>query len=421
MCNGFIQPLMVGAVNRIISMLLTSEGENYIGQRACSRHKVAAGHSNHLRRINSYCYCLLECISSPKTSGFAAMDMKRSYYEDIQLFSSGVVFFWFAVLIAFLAVFPFIFKNYYVYVANYMAINMIVAIGLNLLVGFTGQISLGHAGFFAIGAYGTVVLMAKVHLPFMVALPIAALISAAFGFLLGLPALRLEGPYLSIATLGFGFTITQVIGRIEFFGGRQGLHTPDLAIGPWHLNSDRDFYFLLIPITVLLAIAARNLVKTKIGRAFIAIRDADIAAEAMGVNLVLYKTLAFAVSAFYTGVAGGLYAFVLRFIEPEVFTLLMSIIFLAMVVVGGLGSIFGAIAGAGLLSWLDLELRNILSIPYVGQWLEALSKTYFSITGVSNIQYIIFGLIMVLIMLFEPLGIYGIWIRTKKYWKTWPF
>ena len=349
------------------------------------------------------------------------MDMKRSYYEDVQLFSSGVVFFWFVFLIAFLAVFPFIFKNYYVYVANYMAINIIVAIGLNLLVGFTGQISLGHAGFFAIGAYGTVVLMAKAHLPFMVALPIAAFISAAFGFLLGLPALRLEGPYLSIATLGFGFTITQVIGRIESFGGRQGLHTPDLTIGPWHLNSDRDFYFLLIPITVLLALAARNLVKTKIGRAFIAIRDADIAAEAMGVNLVLYKTLAFAVSAFYTGIAGGLYAFVLRFIEPEMFTLLMSIIFLAMVVVGGLGSIFGAIAGAGLLSWLDLELRNILSIPYVGQWLEALSKTYFSITGVSNIQYILFGLIMVLIMLFEPLGVYGIWIRTKKYWKTWPF
>ena len=204
-------------------------------------------------------------------------------------------------------------------------------------------------------------------------------------------------------------------------GGRQGLHTPDLIIGPWHLDTDRDFYYLLITITVILTLAARNLIKTRVGRAFIAIRDADIAAETMGVDLLIYKTLAFAVSAFYTGIAGGLFAFVLRFIEPEVFTLLMSIIFLAMVVVGGLGSILGAITGACLLSWLDLELRNILSIPYLGDWLEALSKSYFSITGVSNIQFIVYGLIMVLIMLFEPLGICGFWIRTKKYWRTWPF
>jgi len=349
------------------------------------------------------------------------MDMKRDYYEDVRVIGSGVILFWCVVFILFLALFPFLFKNYYVYMANYMAINVIVAIGLNLLVGYTGQISLGHAGFFAIGAYGTVVLMAKASFPFLLALPLAALATALFGFLLGLPALRLEGPYLSIATLGFGLTITQVIGRLEFFGGRQGLHTPDLVIGPWHLDSDRQFYYLLILITILLTLAARNLIKTKIGRAFIAIRDADIAAETMGVNLIYYKTLAFAISAFYTGLAGGLYAFVLRFIEPQIFNLLMSIIFLAMVVVGGLGSIFGSIAGACLLSWLDLELRNILSIPYLGVWLETLSKSFFSITGVSNIQLIIYGSIMVAIMLFEPLGINGIWIRTKIYWKTWPF
>lgn len=349
------------------------------------------------------------------------MDMKRDYYEDVQLFTSGTIFFWFIILILSLALFPFLFKNYYVYVANIMAIHIIVALGLNILVGYTGQISLGHAGFFAIGAYGTIALISKAGFPFLLALPTAALIAAIFGFLLGLPALRLEGPYLAIATLGFGLTMTQVIGRLEFFGGRDGLHAPDLMIGSWHLKSDREIYYLLIIIAVLMTIAARNLIKTKVGRAFIAIRDADIAAETMGVNLVFYKTLSFAVSAFYAGVAGGLYAFVLGFIEPEIFTLMMSIMFLAMVVVGGLGSIMGAIAGAGLLSWLDLQLRNILNIPYLGDWLEALSKSYFSITGVSNIQFIVFGLIMILIMLFEPLGIFGIWIRTKKYWKTWPF
>lgn len=349
------------------------------------------------------------------------MDMKRDYYEDVQLFTSGVVVFWFAVLMIGLAVFPLVVKNYYVYMANFLAINVIVVVGLNILVGYTGQVSLGHAGFFAIGAYGTLIFMNQLHFPFLMALAAAGIIAAGFGFLLGLPALRLEGPYLAIATLGFGLTITQIIGRIEFFGGRQGLHAPELIIGPWHLDTDLDLYYLLIPLTVLLTLAARNIVRTKVGRAFVAIRDAEIAAETMGVNIVFYKTLAFAVSAFYAGIGGGLFAFVLRFIEPEVFTLLMSIMFLAMVVVGGLGSIMGAITGACLLGWLDLQLRNILSIPYVGGWLESLSRSYFSLTGVSNIQFVVFGLIMILIMVFEPMGIYGFWIRTKKYWKTWPF
>ena len=349
------------------------------------------------------------------------MDMKRDYYEDVQLFSSGVVVCWFLLLMVFLAVFPFLFKNYYIYVANYIAINVIVVMGLNILVGYTGQISLGHAGFFAIGAYGTITLMTLAHLPFLLALFLAGLAAALLGFLLGLPALRLEGPYLAIATVGFGVTITQVIGKIEMFGGRQGLNAPDLIIGPWNLNTDRDFYYLVMVITVLLFIFARNLIKTKVGRAFIAIRDADIAAETMGVNLLYYKTLAFAVSAFYAGIGGGLYAFVLRFIEPELFSLFMSVMFLTMAVVGGLGSVMGPIAGACLLGWLDLELRNILSIPYLGEWLKSLSESYFSLTGVSNIQFIVFGLILVLIMVFEPHGLYGFWIRTKKYWKTWPF
>ncbi|MFP4477719.1 MAG: branched-chain amino acid ABC transporter permease [Desulfatibacillaceae bacterium] len=349
------------------------------------------------------------------------MDMKRDYYEDVRLFDSAWVVFWFCVLVAGLAVLPLFLKNYYVYMANYVAINVIVAVGLNILVGYTGQISLGHAGFFAVGAYATVTLMEHAHLPFLLALPAGALSAALLGFLLGLPALRLEGPYLAIATLAFGLTTVQVIGRIDFFGGRQGLHTSELFIGPWQFDTDIDFYYLAVPLAFLGAWFARNLTRTKVGRAFVAIRDADVAAETMGVNVVYYKTLAFAVSAFYTGLAGGLYAFVLRFIEPEMFGMMMSVIFLAMVVVGGLGSLFGAIAGAILLSLLDLQLRNILDMPYIGEWLKLLSKSYFSITGVSNIQFILYGGIMIFIMLFEPLGLYGLYLRIKKYWKTWPF
>jgi len=353
------------------------------------------------------------------------MDMKRDHYEDIRIFSSGVVLFWFLIAMVLLVVFPFVAlafgKNYWIYTANYLAIHVIVAIGLNLLVGYAGQISLGHAGFFALGAYGTVLLMLKLNLPFYVALPLAGLGTAVFGFLLGLPALRLEGPYLAIATLGFGLTITQIIGRWDFFGGRQGLHAPVPSVGPLALKTDFDLYWLIVPITVFLAMAARNLTKTKVGRAFIAIRDSDVAAQTMGVNLTFYKTLAFAISAFYTGVAGGLFAFSLRFIEPQIFNLMLSILFLAMVVVGGLGSIFGSVAGGILVAFLNIKLATVQNLPLFGPILVHLSETWFSISGLPNIQFIVYGLIMFLIIVFEPLGLFGFWIRTKIYWKSYPF
>jgi branched-chain amino acid transport system permease protein len=276
--------------------------------------------------------------------------------------------------------------------ANYMAIHIIVTLGLNILVGYTGQISLGHAGFFALGAYFTVLSMTHLHLPFL-------FIAAFFGFILGLPALRLEGPYLAIATLGFGMAITQVIGRWQVFGGRMGLEAP--------------------PLTLFMILAARNLMKTKVGRAFIAIRDSDIAAETMGVNLVYYKTLAFAVSAFYAGVAGGLFAFLLGFINPSTFNFILSIYFLAFVIVGGLGSIFGSIMGGIVMTWLMLTLDKIQELPHIGTALVSFSKGWMSLTGLPNVSSIVFGLIIVLIVVFEPLGLYGFWIRTKIYWKTW--
>jgi branched-chain amino acid transport system permease protein len=349
------------------------------------------------------------------------MDMKRDYYEDIQLLDSKILWFWFLMLIAALITFPFIVPNYYVYMANYMAINVIVTVGLNILVGYTGQISLGHAGFFAIGAYGTVLLMTAFHLPFLLAIIVAAFIAAFFGFVLGLPALRLEGPYLAIATLGFGMAITQVIGRWQVFGGRMGLEAPRLSFGPYILESDRHLYFLIITITFLMTFAARNLMKTRVGRAFIAIRDSDIAAETMGVNLVFYKTLAFAVSAFYAGIAGGLFAFLLGFINPSTFNFILSIYFLAFVIVGGLGSIFGSIMGGVFMTWLLLVLDKVQELPYLGAALISFSENWMTLSGLPNIASIIFGLIIVLLVVFEPLGLYGFWIRTKIYWKTWPF
>jgi branched-chain amino acid transport system permease protein len=349
------------------------------------------------------------------------MDMKREYYEDIQFLKSDVERIWFLIMIAGLVAFPFVLSRQ-IYLANLIGINILVAIGLNLLVGYTGQISLGHAGFFAIGAYTTVLLMLRLHLPFWVALPIGGLVTALFGFFLGLPALRLEGPYLAIATLGFGMVVIQIISHWEgLFGGHMGLMTPKITLGPFRIKKDIHFYFLILIVTLVMATGARNLIKTKVGRAFIALRDSDIAAATMGVNLTYYKTLAFAISAFYTGIAGGLMAFVIGFINPGSFNLILSITFLAMVVVGGLGSILGSILGAVLLTFLDLKLSALQDLPLLGNAFVFVSKSWFSFSGLPNVRYIVYGLIMVLIVIFEPLGLFGFWIRTKIYWKKWPF
>jgi branched-chain amino acid transport system permease protein len=350
------------------------------------------------------------------------MDIKRDYYEEIQLLDSKVLWFWFLMLIAALITFPFVVSNYYIYMANYMAINVLVTVGLNILVGYTGQISLGHAGFFAIGAFSTVLLMSKLSFPFLCALMVSGILAGLFGFILGLPALRLEGPYLAIATLGFGMAITQLIGRWELFGGRMGIQAPPLKLfGLFPVTSDRGLYFIIVTITFLFTLGARNLMKTKVGRAFIAIRDSDIAAETMGVNLTYYKTLAFAISAFYTGIGGGLMAFMLGFINPSSFNFILSIYFLVFVIVGGLGTIFGSIMGGVVMTWLILMLDKVQDVPYMGELLTVVSERWMTVTGIHNVSSIFLGLIIVLIVVFEPLGLYGFWIRTKIYWKTWPF
>jgi len=356
------------------------------------------------------------------------MDMKRDYYEDIELFSSGTILFWSVAFLLLLFTLPIYIPSYYIYLVNIILVHVILAVGLNILVGFTGQISLGHAGFFAIGAYATALLITHLHLPFFIALILAGLTAAFFGFIIGLPALRLEGPYLAIATLGFGLSIMHVIGTWDIFGGRMGIHTPPLDLGipevgiSFVLKSDVSIYYLILVITIIMVIGARNLMKTRVGRAFVAIRDDDIAAEVMGVNLTIYKTMSFAVSAFYAGIAGGLFGFVLSFFDPFAFNLILSIIFLVMVVVGGLGSVLGAIMGATLITYLQYDLlKNIGEMPYLGDFLVSVSRKWFTVIGLENFGSIALGMIMLGIVIFEPLGMFGIWIRIKKYWKTWPF
>ncbi len=354
------------------------------------------------------------------------MDMKRSYYEDLRLFDTLPLTLWLLASIVALAAAPFFFGNYVLYVMGYVAINVIVAIGLNVLVGYTGQISLGHAGFFAIGAYATVLLTAA-GVPLILALLLAGLIAAVFGFLLGLPALRLEGPYLAVVTLGFGLTVETIFAKAGIFGGATGPTVPafNLVFVPG-FSREQNLYVLIMLAAGLSLLAVRNLMHTRVGRAFVAIRDSDVAASCAGVDLTYYKTLAFAVSAFFTGIAGGLFAFHLGQVDPTSFNLMLSILFLAMVVIGGVGSILGPVLGAIAISLLNLKLKGLKmadfeQIPLAGADIAAFISRNFMETGMANIQFLVYGTILVLIMLFEPLGLYGLWIRGKRYWRSWPF
>ena len=329
-------------------------------------------------------------------------DLLERYEDDVFLVKGAAGWAAVVLLIAGLAalpiVLPMIGRGYLLFILVLAAANVIVAIGLNLLVGYTGLISLGHAGFVAIGAYASGLLVSRLGVPWYAAWIAAAAISAAFGFLVGIPALRLTGPYLTIATLGFGIAVYQVLTNwTDLSGGRMGLPVPQLSLGIAGLTSTQQLYYVAVGSAVALAVIAYNLARSHIGRAFVAIRDSDIAAEVTGVNLTWYKTLSFAISAAYAGIAGAVVAQALRHLEPQAFTFLDSITYFAMIVIGGLGTVSGAIIGGILLTLLPHYLSDLK------QWLP-----------------IIYGGVIMLMMALEPLGLFGRWVRIKRYLKVWP-
>jgi branched-chain amino acid transport system permease protein len=306
---------------------------------------------------------------------------------------------------AVLGVIPGVAPGYVLYLVSLALIYAIVAIGLGILIGHTGQISLGHAGFFAIGAYAAALLTLRLGVPFVVAVLVAGSISGAIGFLLGLPALRLSGPYLAVATLGFGLSIPQlVVWQGSWTGGASGLHGLPLAslpLGAFTIvfRTDQDYYYLALAVLIVLTIFARNVVTSHTGRAFVAIRDSEIAARAMGVDLVRYKTTAFALSALYAGIAGGLYAHLLHGISPEDFTVLLSVDFLTMIVLGGLGSVGGALSGALLLTFLQNALTRL---PVVHDF--------------KNLYIVVLGAILILTIAFLPRGLAGVMRSVRQRW-----
>jgi branched-chain amino acid transport system permease protein len=289
-----------------------------------------------------------------------------------------------AALGALVAAWPWLAPRYFVFLASVILVNAVVAIGLNLLSGYTNQLSFGHAGFLAIGAYTAALL--TIHapaLPVVVALAAAGVLTAGVGLAFGVPCLRLSGLYLAMATLAFGFVIAEVILNLDALThGADGLRVPAARLGGWPLATDTARYYLVAAVATVLVAAALNLARTRTGRALLAIRESEIAAQASGVPVARYKTIAFGVSAFYTGVAGGLFAFVVGFLSPDAFDVFLSVDFVVMIIVGGLGSVPGSIVGAAVVTVL-----------------------HDSLAAFQSYRPLIFGAILVACMLFMPGGI----------------
>jgi branched-chain amino acid transport system permease protein len=340
---------------------------------------------------------------------------RESYYEDIKLFKTIWIKSWMGLLLVVLGILPFLGDPYIVYIVNISCIATIAALGLNILTGFTGQISLGHAAFFAIGAYCTAIISSRFQIPFWICLPASGFVAACAGLLVGIPCLRLKGLYLAMATMSFGVVVEYLSVTWESLTkGVRGIGVPTMNIFGYALDSNEKLYYLLLVVTALAIIAATNLMRTRVGRAFIAIRDRDIAAEIMGVNLTLYKVMAFVLSSFYAGVAGGLYAYVMHYIHPDHFTLLLSIQYLAMIIVGGLGSILGSIFGAVFITIIPEFIKALAQ--FLTLLFPALQDKYDDGWNIAA-----FGLLIMLFLIFEPKGLSGIWIRIKTCFKNWPY
>jgi branched-chain amino acid transport system permease protein len=334
---------------------------------------------------------------------------KTDYAQDIRLAKHGGHVFWYSGLLVALVFAPWVISEYWLAQLTFIFIYAIVGLGLMLLAGFTGLFSIGHAAFLGVGAY-TQAVLTNAGVPFPLALAGSAALSALAGIVVGLPALRVKGIYLGIATLAFGFIVEEVFARWDSVtGGNAGKHLKAPDMFGWTLDSGEAFYFLCLVITIGSTLAILNLLRSPTGRAFVAIRDSEVSAQSMGIHLARYKTLSFAISAALAGIGGALYAHKLMFISPEQFNILQSIDLLLMVVIGGLGSVHGAFLGAIFL----ISMPQLISLSK--DWLPPV------IGQAPGLQGLVYGLVLIAFVLFEPLGLYGRWLKIRTYLQTFPF
>ena len=339
---------------------------------------------------------------------------KESYPALLVLADAPWVWIWSALLILALVAMPFAVNAYVLSLQTLVLITLIGALGLNLLTGLTGLISLGHAGFLVLGAYAYAVLVAKHQFSPLVGFAAAGVIPALASIVVGLPSLRLRGLYLAITTLAFSFIINNLILEARpITDGARGIPVLGPELLGLDLASDQAFALLCLLVAILTLLGCLNIRRSRVGRAFMAIRDNDTAARTMGINLWRYKLYAFMTSACITGLSGALMGIYLSFVSVEGFPFLLSIEALAILIVGGLGSVLGVVLGTLLIVLLPEIVR--LLFGQLGSGFEALLST-----GVHEVKSMLYGIIIILFLRFEPRGLVGIWHDAKRLWVHWP-
>jgi branched-chain amino acid transport system permease protein len=344
---------------------------------------------------------------------------KTSYAADMALFPLPIAKWAVAACaILFILVLPLALHDYYVSIANLILIAVVGALGLNILVGYTGQISVGHAAFMSVGAYTAANLITKIDAPFWIAVPAGGAMAALIGAVVGIPSLRIKGLYLAIATLAAQLIIEWTINHTPAISGgvQASIEVPRPSIFGVQLKTQTQLYFFLMFFAVLAIVGTLNLVRSRVGRAFIAIRDQDIAAEIIGINIFKYKLLSFAISSFYAGVTGVLYTYYLGIANYEQFQIVVSIDYLAMIIVGGLGSVLGSILGAIFITLLPIVIRLLM---------ESFGTLIFSpaelLNIIPNLRLILFGALIIFFLVVEPDGLNRLWRNIRSYFRVWPF
>lgn len=313
---------------------------------------------------------------------------------------------YFLLFVAVLAILPMNLSRFSLYNLNIIAIYAIVAVGLNILTGFTGQVSLCHAAFFAIGGYAYIILMTKFNLNFFLCFLSSGIITSLSGLIVSIPALRLLGIYLAIATMGFGFIVVQLILEMGWLtGGTNGISIGPLTIFSFVIDSDRKYFYLIYLVAIIMVIIARNLIHSNTGRSFKALMDSEVSAATSGVHVAKYKIIAFLISSFYAGIAGALYAQYQGFISPENYNISQSIDFIVMIVIGGIGTTYGGIVGAAFVTFLPEVLTTAKSF-FPALLNEKVEFMFFSI---------VYGIILLIFILYIPSGIFG---GISKYYKS---
>lgn len=345
-------------------------------------------------------------------------DFRTSYKQDNTIFETKTIRTMAVVAVLLLSTAPLFVDGYILSLFIQMSYLGIAALGLNILVGYTGQISLGHGAFFGFGAFASAWLNMSMQIPVFLCIPLAGFLTMAVGMMFGMPAARIKGLYLAIATLAAQFIIEDFFGRADWFsGGASGSMAEPINLFGFVFDTDQSFYYIALFAFVLMFTWGCNLIRSRDGRAFVAVRDHYLSAEIMGVKLNKYRLLSFGISSFYAGIGGALYAHYLGYVSAEGFTIFLSIQFLAMIIIGGLGSVKGTMMGVIFMVLLPEVLAGGVGMMKETTW----GNIPMVIDGLAYIKEMAIGLVIILFLIFEPEGLAHRWAQVKNYWKFYPF